>query len=457
MRCRGCGNDAGLDATSCLLCGDGVGSAADAGRVGRALLLVGAALAVVVIGVAGGVGLGLQLASDQVPTGEPSTAEDDAETRADASGDPSDDAAAVGEDAPGEDRAPPEDDEPDDASEQPSGDTASEGFDALWERVSDGVVQVGVERCFDAGAGSGFVIDGGYVVTNAHVVDEAVAVDLGAPYHTSAEVVGVDHAHDLAVLEPHGQVDGHQFRFAEGDPGVGEEVALLGYPLDAGATMTQGSVSGTGQTFEGVAIDVLQTDASVNLGNSGGPMIDAHGEVVGVVVGKRAWAQPDVAAEGVGYAIPGTVAEATVRSLASGPPPEPPDCAAPAPAPDHADAIDAIGRTLAAYFEGINLGDHQLAWSQLTTSFQQRLGSYDAFVEDHQSSYITHVWPSEVHADGGSWFVDVAYTSLQDPSDGPEGEACTNWELRYELVEVEHGMLIEAATPIREPGHWPCH
>jgi len=89
--------------------------------------------------------------------------------------------------------------------------------------------------------------------------------------------------------------------------------------------------------------------------------------------------------------------------------------------------IDAIGRTLAASVEGINLGDHQLAWSQLTPSFPQRLGSDDAFVEDHRSSSITHVWPSEVHADGGSWFVDVAYTSVQDPSDGPDGEACTEW------------------------------
>lgn len=140
------------------------------------------------------------------------------------------------------------------------------------------------------GAGSGFIVTtDGYVVTNSHVVQDASEVNVhlnnGETY--SAEIVGQDAVTDLAVIK----IDAHELPVAKiGDStelNVGDWVLAIGNALaiEGGPTVTLGIVSALGrniQTDKGEFYDLIQTDAAVNEGNSGGPLVSLNGEVVGI-------------------------------------------------------------------------------------------------------------------------------------------------------------------------------
>ncbi len=166
--------------------------------------------------------------------------------------------------------------------------------------------------------GSGFFISAdGYVVTNNHVITGAsdITVHLGDDRHLEAEVVGTDAATDLAVLRV---VDGGPFDFVELDREldvrVGDWVVAVGNPFGLGGTATTGIVSainrqvGPGQAYT----DFLQTDAAINRGNSGGPMFDLNGQVIGV---NSAIISPTGGNVGIGFAIPSDLAAQIVDQL----------------------------------------------------------------------------------------------------------------------------------------------
>jgi S1-C subfamily serine protease len=142
-----------------------------------------------------------------------------------------------------------------------------------------------------SGLGSGFVINrSGYIVTNFHVVDGAdeVEVSFSNGEEMAAEIVGTDPSTDIAVLK----VDADSralrpLRLGNSDTlRVGDEVVAIGNPLGYERTMTAGIVSALGRVIEApnqFSIDeVIQTDAPINTGNSGGPLLNAAGRVVGV-------------------------------------------------------------------------------------------------------------------------------------------------------------------------------
>ncbi|MFP9192311.1 S1C family serine protease [Natronosalvus vescus] len=143
------------------------------------------------------------------------------------------------------------------------------------------------------GEGSGFLHPSGYVVTNDHVVFSSDDVDVDIQYTdgrwTTAEVVGTDFYSDLAVLEVEAVPDEIQpLAFTEERPVVGQEVLAIGNPVGLDGSMSQGIVSGVNRSISPAWHDfsypnVVQTDAAVNPGNSGGPLVDMNGEVVGVV------------------------------------------------------------------------------------------------------------------------------------------------------------------------------
>jgi len=159
----------------------------------------------------------------------------------------------------------------------------------LVARVRSGVVRVEVETCEGSGVGTGFLLGPRLVASVEHVVDGAVRITLkrGGKALGSATVIGSDAARDLALLRTARPLSGSYLKLASRPPRLGEEVVALGYPLGLPLSVTRGLVSGTDRTIpiEGVnRRRLVQTDAAVNFGNSGGPLISAEsGEVVGIV------------------------------------------------------------------------------------------------------------------------------------------------------------------------------
>jgi serine protease Do len=167
------------------------------------------------------------------------------------------------------------------------------------------------------GIGSGFIIDpAGYVVTNNHVVDGAdeVQITLQTGEEYKAEVVGVDTKTDLALVK----IDaGKQLPYIEwGDSDrvrVGDWVLAVGNPFGLSESATAGIVSARGRNINaGPFDDFLQVDAPINQGNSGGPLFDLTGRVIGV---NTAIFSPSGGSVGIGFAIPAAVAKPVIAQL----------------------------------------------------------------------------------------------------------------------------------------------
>ena len=166
-------------------------------------------------------------------------------------------------------------------------------------------------------AGSGFVVsEDGYIVTNQHVIANVSAISVYMYDGTThnATVVGEDFQSDLAVLKI--EANGLSYlSFADSDVlMVGEQVVALGNPLGEFAnSMTVGVVSALDReiNIDGIPRNMLQTDAAINRGNSGGPLVNMMGQVVGVVTAKSGGS----GVEGLGFAIPANVASRVAENL----------------------------------------------------------------------------------------------------------------------------------------------
>ena len=171
------------------------------------------------------------------------------------------------------------------------------------------------------GAGSGFIIDPrGYILTNYHVVEGAQSIEvvLGDQSRHSAKYIGADQRNDVALIkiDPKGK---QLTSLKLGDSNalqVGQKVLAIGNPFGFQSTLTTGVISALGRTVrtsQSTAIEeAIQTDAAINRGNSGGPLIDSRGEVIGI---NSAIYTPTGATAGIGFAIPINTAKNIANDL----------------------------------------------------------------------------------------------------------------------------------------------
>lgn len=193
-------------------------------------------------------------------------------------------------------------------------------FEVLADRVAPSVVTVvaSVEAGSGRnrrGVGSGVIVTaGGQVLTNSHVVagSRAIEVELAGGERQSAKVVFADDLLDLALLDVEGAGERVPVVFSQETTRPGAWVMAVGQPFGLGHTVTVGVVGGVGRDHddlgrpEGLRADgiwsFIQTDASINIGNSGGPLVDASGQVVGITTAVRNDGQ------GLAFAVPAEMA-----------------------------------------------------------------------------------------------------------------------------------------------------
>lgn len=326
-------------------------------------------------------------------------------------------------------------------------------FADLFEDLRGAVASVDVVGCDFGSQGTAFLVDSETAYTAWHVVEDAaqVALTIGGE-NIEASVIGHDPERDVAVLRLATPVENVVvLPIAESQPRVGEEVAAMGHPRGLPLALTVGRVTSMNGEFDfggnadGIVSNLIQTDAVVAPGSSGGPLINQQGEVIGVVILK------DIAAEGLMYAgdIEGVRAElAEWKAL-----PEPVEAAfcvgnvdlqnidqiaaefigADVAHPE----VESLQRTYAVYTQSINSGRAEAAFGVLGPAIATN-NTADAWAAGQATSLLWD-WRirSIVEIDGGLE-VRSTFTSTQDAEFGFDGEStCTRWDITHEVVAGE--------------------
>jgi len=352
-------------------------------------------------------------------------------------------------------------------SETPSSPTPSETPSPVpmtWAQVfdadEDAVVKLTVLTCEEGQiTGSGFLVEPDVVVTAAHVVAGAGAISVQTPGDdvVTAVVLGTDPSTDTALVRLETPVDVTPLELAEEVPSRGSELAVLGYPLGAYTVrIARGVVAGLP-----IAVDygdqqvarAFTTDAATNAGNSGGPVVDERGMVIGLLSGGREWADAEHTrpVEGTNYVIPIPDIRAGVEQWSGfegtdnagcgkDPDPEAPDLEPSHPA--HEPVAATIANMLNAHGEAINSGDYESAFAMFTPRAQESLGGLRAWGDALDQSYWTEVEVLEAaETDVGA----TARVALQTEDLTDNGERCTVFVLNYTFVLSDSGLLIDKA------------
>jgi len=213
---------------------------------------------------------------------------------------------------------------------QPVAETTPSTAKAVYDDAKDAVAYISAQTAQGTATGSGFVVStDGKIITNEHVVEGAtsVTVKLGVGGKAqTAQVLGADASKDLALLKVDaGSTKLHALSFGDSSNlQVGDNVYAIGNPYGLDHTLTSGIVSALDrdiQAPDGTTIaGAIQTDAALNPGNSGGPLLDADGKVVGVnsqIASSGSSAGGEAGNVGIGFAIPSTLVQAFAENPTS--------------------------------------------------------------------------------------------------------------------------------------------
>jgi putative serine protease PepD len=199
--------------------------------------------------------------------------------------------------------------------------TGTTSLAAVAAKVSPSIVTILVDSGRESGLGSGVVLTAdGLMLTNNHVISSGgtVSVRLADGRTVPARVVAADAAHDLALVQATGLAGLTPATFGADNVAVGDTVLAFGAPLGLEGTVTSGIVSALDRevnTGDEQLTGLLQTDAAINQGNSGGALVDTAGHVVGINVAIATASDESTGSVGVGFAIPAGTVTTVVKQL----------------------------------------------------------------------------------------------------------------------------------------------
>jgi serine protease Do len=325
-------------------------------------------------------------------------------------------------------------------------------FTAAFAAVSSGVVEVDAVTCDGKASGTGFLVGRTRLITAAHVINGASALTVRTENGTvKATVEGVDKTVDLAILELAQPVSGHVFALATRPTSTGTRVATIGYPVGGHKSLTDGEVSGTGRnirTQSGTLTDMVKTDITVSTGDSGGPVLNLRGEVIGLADAVRGYADE------VGYAVPASAITARLTGAKAWTEVEATDCAK-----ENLDS-DAAVAAVVRYLLVVNTGDWDTARTLVTPAFADRVLRNESYwVKVYSTTYDDDFGLVDASLDGTRADVRFTFRSQQEPGFGPTGAVnatCLRWELVYHLRYGTSGWQIDSADTVGNPGWKRC-
>ncbi len=323
-------------------------------------------------------------------------------------------------------------------------------YATIYAREQSGVVRIETLSCSAQGVGTGFLLSPTLIATVNHVIDQSVVVSLiVGDQRTTGTVIGSDPAQDLALVQADQPITGYHFTFSSTLPRIGDQVAAIGFPIGNPITLTHGDVSGLDRSItvgNNPQTGMIETDAALNPGNSGAPLIASDGTVVGLVDAG------DTSANGIAYAVPDGQASPAMQRWQQAPVPQrlgtctnplgPGQNTADVPLPPgEVSDSDALGIAIAlqTYFDGINTGDYAAAYAVFSprlqansTEAQFAAGDSSSYDFGQTVFYVKQTAP-------GAVLVGITFTSIQASAQGPDGDTCDTWSLVYTMVQVADG------------------
>ncbi len=324
----------------------------------------------------------------------------------------------------------------------------AQSFPTFVGSVRSGVIRIQTTTCDSQEVGTGFLLSPRLVATVEHVVDGATRVLLKQNGVTVATgtVVGADQARDVALVRTSRPIRGYAFTIARRPPGLGEHVAAFGFPFGLPLSVNEGSVSGLDRA---IPIDnitrrhLVQTDAAVNPGNSGGPLVttDTH-QVVGLVdLGTNQ-------ANGLAFAVSASVARPLLEAWKATPQPianascggssvQASPSASPTSAPDPTDA-------LYSYWTLLQNGDYRQAYNLFSPDEQRRVQGLNAWLAYYTRDPVVSVTNANFtlsSTTGNQATVDVNSLETVGAATG-----CRDWAGSYNLIYQGAAWLIDYAN-----------
>lgn len=334
----------------------------------------------------------------------------------------------------------------------------------VFSRDAGSVVRISTASCDDQTySASGFSVGPSLIMTAAHVVDgmRVITVQTPAEDLVRAHVLGEDMNADTALLRTDESLSAVTLDLSSEPLRGGSELAVLGYPLGVSdVRIVNGIVSSTDDSvdYPNQHVDhVFSSNASTNGGNSGGPVVDRSGAVIGLVSGGENWDSESRPVTGINYMVPASTLDTKLadwqdRAISQ------PRCEGDVGATtsstdlvvsvesDQADAGD-IAQSLYLHGESINTGSYSTAWSVFTSRMHHAMGSESQWSSGLVSSYWTDLDITSVSRSGSEAEVSASLRTNQDAQYGHAGQTCSDWSMRYTMTLVDGFWLIDHVQP----------